>query len=566
MSKQLKVNVGGRKQVDLGSSSFHYVGAGGQASIYQGGGVAYKLFHDAKGMIPVGKMQELMGITAPNVVKPLDVLYATNGDAAGYTMKYLAGMQPVCKLFTKGFKQDNAVTPDMIVELVRQLQLSVASIHRDGCLVVDLNELNVLVADDLVSPFLIDTDSFQTKSYRATAIMDSVRDRVAAPGHFSPLTDWFSFAVMAVQLYLNIHPFKGSHPKYLPSDMNKRMDDNVSIFHPGVKLPVVCNPLSVIPPRHLEWLKAVLLHKERSIPPMADAGGSIQVPANIVLVNGTDKFEVKELFALDSDILFWMEHFGVDYLVTRTGVYKGQDLVWKRASAFRKVLTCVSDAGELVIAGQAGKQLTFMDKDGVAFGQVLSDGCFYRNNCFYTVNRGRMFETRFTSMSGKVLPMTKAVAQVSEFNTHLYPGVVVQDLLGRVWLTIPYSQGFCASHPVPALDGYRIIDAKSERGVCIVVAERKGKYSRFILEFKADFSGFDLREEVDIAYDGINFTVLENGLTILLAGDELQLARKGTIHQLSNPPLSANMRLFSKAGNVFFLNGSSVYSLKMLRP
>jgi hypothetical protein len=219
-----------------------------------------------------------------------------------------------------------------------------------------------------------------------------------------------------------------------------------------------------------------------------------------------------------------------------------------------------------VIVGSEGKQVIFMDARGAPIGQVLSNGCFYRNNCIYTVNRGRLYETGFTTLNARILPVTKSVAQVSAFNTQLYPGLVLQDLLGRNWVTVPYAPGFCSSHPVPALDGYRVIDAKSDRGVCVIVAEHKGKYSRFTLEFTSDFSAFSVREEQDIAYDGINFTVLENGLAVVLAGDELHLGRKGTVHKLTNPPVSANMRLFSKAGGVYFLSGSSVYSLKMTKP
>lgn len=57
---------------------------------------------------------------------------------------------------------------------------------------VDLNELNVLVGSSFVEPFMIETDSYQTPSYRATAIMDSIRDRLVPTGQFALLTDWFS--------------------------------------------------------------------------------------------------------------------------------------------------------------------------------------------------------------------------------------------------------------------------------------------------------------------------------------------------------------------------------------
>ena len=183
MSPNLRVVVGGQKAVNLGDPPFHYVGAGGQAAIYAGNGLAFKLYHDTRSMVRLGKMQELMQIRAPNVIRPMDILYdARGGHPVGYTMKFLDNTQPLCKLFTKSFKTDNNLTPEAIVELVKAIQLTVQSIHDDRCLVVDLNELNVLVGPSFVEPFMIDTDSYQTPSYRAAAIMDSIRDRLARPG------------------------------------------------------------------------------------------------------------------------------------------------------------------------------------------------------------------------------------------------------------------------------------------------------------------------------------------------------------------------------------------------
>jgi hypothetical protein len=568
MSTNLKVSIGGKRILDLSSAGFHYVGAGGQASIYEGSGTAFKVYHDPRSMIPLGKIQELMKIQAANVVRPFDVLYAASGgQPVGYAMKYLDHTNPICKLFAKSFKTENSIFPSMVVELVKAIQMTVASVHRDNCLIVDLNELNVLVGDDFVSPFVIDTDSFQTPSFRATAIMDSVRDRHSPPGQFSETTDWFSFAVMATHLYLNIHPFKGTHPKYLPSEMNRRMDDNVSIFCKDVKLPIVCNPLSVIPRRHLDWLKLVFLKKERSVPPLPDVSGPIPVPANIVLVSGTDKFEIGELFSLDDDILFRMEFFGVDYFVTRKSVFKGTEKVWTKPADYRKVLVCPADSGDIVIAGYDGrKTVQFLTADNQALGQVSSRGFFFRNQAVYTANRGRLYENTFTKMGEKLFVRTHAVDQLSEFGSVVYPGVVVQDLLGKIWVTIPYAPGRCCSRPVPQLDGYRVIDARSEMNLCVVIGEKRGIYSRFVLTFAPDFSAYALRQEDDAACDGINFTVLENGLCLMLGGpDELQVFKGTKVHKFSNPPIAANMRLFAKSGGVCFLNGSSVFSLKMVK-
>ncbi len=565
MNTDLKVVVGG-KAVNLGEPPFHYIGAGGQAAIYAGNGVAFKIYHDPRSMIPVGKVHELVQIRAPNVIRPMDILLdARGGHPIGYTMRFLENTHPLCKLFTKSFKADNNLTPTAIIELVKALQLTVQSIHDNQCLVVDLNELNVLVGSRFVEPFMIDTDSYQTPSYRATAIMDSIRDRLARPGEFTTLTDWFSFGVIATQLYLNIHPFKGTHPGYLPGELGRRMDDNISIFEPQVRLPMVCNPFSVIPKRHLEWLEALFVLRERSIPPLPDVSGPIPVPANIVVVQGTEKFEARELFALDADILFRAEFFGVDYFVTRKSVYKGTTRVWEHVSNYRRAIVCPAEDGGLVIAaGDDQDKIHFLTPSNQHIGQALSRGMFHRNQAVYTVNRGHLYENTFLTVGNRTLVHSQAVDNVSEFNAQIYTGLIVQELLGKFWVTIPYAPGKSCSRHIPELNGYRVIDARSEKNVCVLVAEKQNAYYRFILTLTPDFTAYSARTEADISYEGINFTVLENGLCILLAGaDELQVFKGDTVHKFERPPIDANMRMFTKSGGVFFLNGTSVFAFKM---
>ena len=82
----------------------------------------------------------------------------------------------------------------------------------------------------------------------------------------------------------------------------------------------------------------------------------------------------------------------------------------------------------------------------------------------------------------------------------------------------------------------------------------------------ADFRTYYVRTEADVAYEGINFTVLENGLCILLSGvNELQDFNGSAVHKVLNPPIDANMRTSAKGGGVFFLNGNSVFAFKMVK-
>jgi len=101
------------------------------------------------------------------------------------------------------------------------------------------------------------------------------------------------------------------------------------------------------------------------------------------------------------------------------------------------------------------------------------------------------------------------------------------------------------------------------RHVSVLVAEKQNTYYRFILTFTADFTAYSVRTEADISYEGINFTVLENDLCILLASaDEFQVFKGNKVHKFERPPINANIRMFTESGGVFFLNGTSCLRLR----
>lgn len=260
---------GGTESLDKNS----YVAAGGEGTILQKGSVAYKIYHDAAKMIPVSKIQELQILkTFPNVLGPQDIILDSHSkDPIGFTMRYIQDTEFICRLFNKNFRTDNDITPDMIVELVKNLQKTLIEVHKNKILVVDFNEMNFLTdKKTYLTPIYIDVDSYQTPTHRATAIMESIRDRLVKNNQWTEMSDWYSFGIVAFQLYMGIHPYKGTHPKYSPKEWFKRIEDSISAFNKDVTLPASCQDWSVIPKPHLDWFKRVFEGKERSVPPMPD--------------------------------------------------------------------------------------------------------------------------------------------------------------------------------------------------------------------------------------------------------------------------------------------------------
>src|SRR5678815_2698077 len=229
-----------------------------------------RIYFDPSRCIPQAKIDELSVLVQPNIIRPLDLLIDGRNRPAGYSMRSIGKAHSLCQLFPRAFRQRNNLIPELTLRLVRQLQTGVSHIHSRGILIVDLNEMNFLVAPDFSELFFIDVDSYQTPSFPATVLMESVRDRHAKT--FTTDSDWFSFAVVSFQMFAGIHPFKGTYPplQHLADNslkLDERMRTNISVLHPGVTVPAACLPFSVIPPVYLDWYRAVFEAGHRLPPP-----------------------------------------------------------------------------------------------------------------------------------------------------------------------------------------------------------------------------------------------------------------------------------------------------------
>jgi hypothetical protein len=553
----------------------HYKAAGGEAAIYVNGGKAFKLYHDpATKQLPLKKMQELAAIGNSQVIIPQEIIYdPTTTKPLGYITSYVDDVEPLLKLFNRAFKDAENISFQMVNELVTQMQLVVTDVHKADCLIVDLNELNVLarVEPSKVIPFFIDTDSYSTPSFKATAIMDSVRDRRVSITdkqgvlHYNPdkESDWFSWSILAFWLYTNIHPYRGNHPNYKPKDKQKQMDDGISVFHKDVRTPVTVNPFKVIPSRHLDWFERVFLKGERGVPPLANSSIPLLVPTQMVTITGNDKIDVTEISAYTDAVTSVYQFMGIYYVTTKTKVYANKKEIGNYKA--KKALLCCANDGTLIMATQNGNSITFGEMTSATpIGTIKSEDMFARNGCIYTVANSKLIENSFTSFSGKMIHRATELENISANSAKMYDGCVIQDLLGKKYLTLPYQKGNSFSKYIPQLDGFRVLSAKADKHIVVVMAEKGGIYYRFIFIFNKTYTDVQVREVKDVTYDEINFAVMDNGVCVLLASDtELELfAKADKCEVMSNPPFDSSMKLFTTSDGIFFINGNSIHQIK----
>jgi len=549
----------------------HFLAKGGEGSIFARPPLVYKVCEPGK-MMPDGKVQELGVLDSPRVIRPKDVLLDSKKKPVGYTMDYVADTTVLCQLFTKAFRKRNGITHDMIWELVRDMEKTTRFIHSKGVLVVDYNELNFLVDKNFKEVYFIDVNSYQTPSYPATAIMESIRDRHCG-NKFSELTDWFSFGIVSFQLMIGIHPFKGKHPNFLDpkTSMDERMKANISVLNPAVSYPQgATQPFSVIPDAYMQWYKAIFDGGKRLPPPGVGSGVIIIATPVVQSVGGSNLFTVNELYNFGEEIISIFMHVGKEIVVTDKSVYVDRHKIPNTTADPTMKIGFTPTTLQPVVASADMRQLKLKN---LTTGQDLkcslyADDIMSHDGRLYVRNGSQILEIEFTEIGKNVLVSPKHVGNVLEQAAKVYDGVIVENLFDAMYFSMFPESGICRQIAIRELDGYKIIDAKYEGGLLVVIGvnNKTGEYDRFTFWFDSKWK-YQSVVVKDITYTGLNFTVLDNGVVILINEEEkveiFRVADPTKKKVVDDDAIAADMKLTSSGAKTMFTKGQSLYSFKM---
>ena len=558
--------VQGHGHVQLGRTEFK--AQGGEGAVYVKGQTAYKIYADPARCIPQAKIDELSLLVQPNIIRPLHLILDSKNTPVGYTMRAIGKAHSLCQLFPKAFRQRNNITPEITLRLVRQLQTGVLHIHSRGVLVVDLNEMNFLVSTDFAELFFIDVDSYQTPSFPATALMESVRDRHAI-AHTTG-SDWFAFAVVSFQMFVGIHPFKGTYASlnHLPDNAAKldaRMRGNISVLHNGVTVPAACLPFSVIPQSYLDWYRAVFENGQR-VPPPQSAQSAIPLAATrTARTVASHSFEIVEIHEFDSEIIW---HDGVITVTEQSVYFDGKK--YARPS-FDAKFVITPRQRRLIAAYDGGIKLRF---DDVTAGKriettIEGEQIMLSHGQLYIKQHESIFAIDFVEPPNNLWLGIKAVANVMINSTRMFDGVAIQNLLGANYASIPVSGGGCHQVRLAELDQAQIVNAKLYRRVLMVVVTTTGRYDKYIFRFAKDFSSYDLRRLLDVVTTDIDFTVLDTGVVLHLTDDDrLEIfssaKESAKLSLLDDPVLKDELKLFHKGTQALLAKGRKLYKFRLV--
>src|SRR5258705_3782099 len=557
--------VQGKGEIRLSKSDFK--AQGGEGAIFVKGSTAYKIYTDPSRTIQPTKILELSVLAQPNIIRPLDVIIDRQNQPVGYSMRHVVRSYVLCQLFPKAFRLRNNVTPETVLRLVRNLQEGVKHVHSKGILIVDLNELNFLVAEDFKEVFFIDVDSYQTPSFAATVLMESVRDRHAQT--FRGGSDWFSFSVVSFQMFVGIHPFKGTYPPLtgLPAKelkLNTRMRANVSVLHAGVSVPASCLPFAVIPPIYLDWYRSVFEEGKRVPPPDNVQAAIVLSPPAAKRIIGSNSFEITEVGEFDSEIIW---HDGV-VTITQKSIYFDSKKYPKPQLDVKVAVT--PRLRHLVAAFMEETKLRLRDltvDQDIEVGFELEE-FMLSNGRFYIKQQENIFSIDFVELKQRILLGIKIAANATVKSTRMFEGLAIQNLLGSNYASIPESPDICHQIQLRELDAYQVLEARLERRVLIVVGTKQGQYDLLIFRFASDFSSYDSRVVPKVSSSNINFTVLDSGVVLRMTDEdnvEIFSRVKGVdkIRVVQDPALQGDVRLFHVGAQALIARGNTLYKITM---
>jgi len=211
------------------------------------------------------------------VIKPQELVTDRKGTTIlGYTMARIDHAQPLHSYTTKAIRKQG-IDDCRVTQLLLDLHDAIVDVHASGAVIGDLNDLNVLVGRRSIA--VIDADSFQYAGYPCPVItqrfLDPLRCQLQgqqwvpiAPA--SSLSDWYAFAVMAMQCLLWVGPYGGI---FRPKDPSRRVPASLrpsrrlTVFAAEVRYPRPARHWSVLPGALQDMFRRWFVDDQRGVFP-----------------------------------------------------------------------------------------------------------------------------------------------------------------------------------------------------------------------------------------------------------------------------------------------------------
>ena len=559
--------------IDLQKENF--VHSGGEGEVFIRDNLAFKIYHEVDKMIERGRIIELSAIPCSNVVTPRDFLLNSNNKPIGYTMQSLPNTFALSRLFTNDFRKQHSLYSDSVFHLIQNMRETFEKIHESGCLVVDGNEQNYLVSDDFKNVYFIDTDSFQTPAFPAKAYSDSTLDpyvdKNSGVNSFNKDSDWFIFAIISCQLLIGTHPFKGSYKgtnkRYKRGDIRTRMEDKVSVFNKNVKVNSAVRDFNLIPDNYLAWFKDIFEEGLRTPPPHKI--GTTQYMPRKGDIGSTDTISINELTLAAEEILnVYLFNGDIAYKTKKCFSYAGNEYNYSNPNT--EFIVSIRGQIPYLVKCDNGSLLLFNTQTSEVFQEMSNlKSIFVHDNRLYGITQDRLIEYEIIEIGNRFSAVIRSTEEIMPYATQVFDGVIAQNIMGSSFFSLLISEGQLAQVHIKEADKTRIINAKFENGILVLVIYNSAEYKKLVIKFDGLYSSYSIFMDDPVDSFDINFCVLKNGVSVLLDEDKTlnifdKRLNKNNVKKVSMTDTKMNLKLLSNESNLVGYSNKKIVSLKML--
>ena len=541
----------------------NYLSSGGQADLYVKDGLVYKIYHEANKVIPEKKIEELKALNKDNIIIPIEHI-RDKKSLIGFTSKEVKSCKPVIEVMTNVYWKNNGVKIDNVIELVNLMKDTFSFIHDNKCLVIDANEYNFLINGICNYAYFIDVDSYQTPSFKASYITPSIKDYHTKD--FNELTDWFSFAIIACQLFVGMHPFKGKHNKY--KTIPERILNNISIFNKNVRTNSNVRDFSYIPQEYMKWFIDLFEKGLRNVPPTADGGMINVIAPQIQVVNSTDVFELSFISEYEEDINSHRYFNGTDIVHTDNFVF----LNYRKYQNKKRI--ALTENNNFVFVDHENRKLCFDSTSNsvVKHVDINADNMFiYDHNAFF-VNRDTVSHICFKEFNNVMIPFIDVnFKKILKNSTKFFDGYFVIDIFKDKYFCLPYHPNknwkWCEVK-INELKDYKLVNGKRRKNIIILTGYRNGVHDKIVIKFNKDYSNYVIRIFEDVDYLESNFDVLDSGICVHMIEDhKIELFysdfKDNSVKLIEDFKIDTNMIIMERENLAAVAIGKKIYKISM---
>lgn len=500
------------------------------------------------------KIQKLSAFSHPYGAMPEGLALGKNQKPVGVVFPFVKG-SPLVQFFPGSFWKKTGFSFQDAEQITRKIRDFYLAVHKKKWLIVDGNEYNVLISKSSggYHPTQIDTDSFYIgEKKQALVQMPALKDYRF--GRINEGGDWYAFAVVTFQLFVGIHPFRGSAEGYGKRELERRVRDGVSVFQKNVKVPASVRPISEIPSNLKDWYKEVFQEGLRE-PPPSDFGVRNKSKHHISGVKIARKGKL--VFEVVADNV--RDFFEVGLYLTVEGELK---------SLSGKNLTKLKDSPSFITSEKDGFLLAFPEgkiiflSKGKVHSFALSEyrpekTCLFGDG-LYALRGKRLEKVESLCLGGKVVPKARHVLSVPENAFRLFPGLGIARFFGKTSVFGLFGGAFPYGKRLAELDEVRIVDAKGFRKGAAFLYEKEGEYHLAL------FSGNVFRQHslsvpeliVSEHPKGHFVAIKEDGCLLL---EDIEKNKKT---RLEHPEISTDSRIFYHQKQLYLIKRERLFRVK----